>query len=172
MLQHVPTVTDYWPRAAGPLGGARITIVGDGFSNNAAALRVEVSRIRTSFAPALPQLHASFHQLGGRSPGACLRQLSTRFAPALPSLRGSLHLLRFALPVLPPRPRAQPLAPVVPPPGPKARPLLAAQVSRTPCAVESCSLQQIVCVLAPRRSCCRHAAQSRTPCAESPRNGG
>ncbi len=44
MLQHVPTVADYWPRSAGLLGGARITIVGDGFSSNASAVRVEVSR--------------------------------------------------------------------------------------------------------------------------------
>ncbi len=73
MLQHVATVTDYWPRSAGLLGGARITIAGDGFSNNASAVRVEVSR--------------------------------------------------------------------------------------TPCVVETCSLQQIVCVLAPRR--CSHARPSR-----------
>jgi hypothetical protein len=44
MLQHVTTVTDYWPKSAGLLGGARITIVGDGFSSNASAVRVEVSR--------------------------------------------------------------------------------------------------------------------------------
>ena len=44
MLQHVPTITDYWPRSAGLLGGARITIVGDGFSSNASAVRVEISR--------------------------------------------------------------------------------------------------------------------------------
>jgi hypothetical protein len=43
MIQHVAVVTGLWPNASGLLGGARLTVFGDGFSANAAAMRVEVA---------------------------------------------------------------------------------------------------------------------------------
>jgi hypothetical protein len=43
MLQHVAVVTGFRPAAAGLLGGARLTVAGDGFSPDAAAMRVEVA---------------------------------------------------------------------------------------------------------------------------------
>ena len=42
MLQHVPVVDAVSPRAAGLLGGARLTIAGDGFSADASAVSVLV----------------------------------------------------------------------------------------------------------------------------------
>ncbi len=41
MLQHLAVVSDFWPRAAGLLGGARLTIAGDGFPAAAAAAVVD-----------------------------------------------------------------------------------------------------------------------------------
>jgi hypothetical protein len=43
MLQHVAVVSAFRPNATGLLGGARLTVFGDGFSPDAAAMRVEVA---------------------------------------------------------------------------------------------------------------------------------
>jgi hypothetical protein len=42
MLTHVAAVAAVRPAAAGLRGGARLTVAGDGFSPDAAAMRVEV----------------------------------------------------------------------------------------------------------------------------------
>ena len=43
MLQHAAVITGFRPNASGLLGGARLTVFGDGFSPDAAAMRVEVA---------------------------------------------------------------------------------------------------------------------------------
>jgi hypothetical protein len=41
MLHHLAVVSDFWPRATGLRGGARLTIAGEGFPTAAAAITVD-----------------------------------------------------------------------------------------------------------------------------------
>ncbi len=50
MLQHFSIITGFWPNASGMLGGARVTVFGDGFSPDAGAVKVEVAGTQCAIA--------------------------------------------------------------------------------------------------------------------------